>query len=265
MGDGSQHQWTDREYLRAVQYRGPANLQARQSIYAFQQPRVGFHRWALGLAGLLGGETVVDVGCGNGAYLAELNRSGHRGTRVGVDLSEGMARSVREQRVASGAVVGDAPRLPLPDGCVDAALCMHMLYHVPDRPAAVRELRRITRPGGVVLMVLNHADHLHELRHMVAEAGGANPQPSDSGFHVEDGRALADEVFKSVIRHDVEAELVVTEVDPVVAYVASMNAVQSGMVAASAMEARVRERVGAAIAHDGAFRVRTHSGCLVCR
>ena len=91
------------------------------------------------------------------------------------------------------------------------------------------------------------------------------PTPSDSGFHVEDGLALAAEVFESVIRHDVEAELVVTAVEPVVAYVASMNAVQSGMVGAPAMEAGVRDRVGAAIEHRGAFRVRTHSGCLVCR
>ena len=48
-------------------------------------------------------------------------------------------------------IQADARQLPLSDGSVDAAMAMHMLYHVPSVPAAIRELRRMTRPGGTVL------------------------------------------------------------------------------------------------------------------
>jgi methylase of polypeptide subunit release factors len=78
---------TDRSYLTSTQYRTDANLAARQSIYAYQQPRLDLAGTVLDLAGLTGAETVADVGCGNGVYLAALARRGHRGPIIGVDLS----------------------------------------------------------------------------------------------------------------------------------------------------------------------------------
>ncbi len=60
-------------------------------------------------------------------------------------------------------VQADAQQLPLGEDTVDVALAMHMLYHVPDRPAAVAELRRITRPGGTVLASTNSARTLTEI------------------------------------------------------------------------------------------------------
>lgn len=69
--------WTDRSCLQDIQYRTDANLAARQSIYAYQRPRLDLPPLVLDLAALRGGETVADVGCGNGAYLAELAQSGH--------------------------------------------------------------------------------------------------------------------------------------------------------------------------------------------
>ena len=66
--------WTDQSYLRESQYKTDVNLAARQSIYAYQQPRIDLARETLELAGPDGHETVADIGCGNGRYLAELAR-----------------------------------------------------------------------------------------------------------------------------------------------------------------------------------------------
>lgn len=67
-------------------------------------------------------------------------------------------------------VRGDVQHLPLRTGSVDVALAMHMLYHVPDRRAAVAELRRIVRPSGTLLASTNATDTLAEIWRLFDEA-----------------------------------------------------------------------------------------------
>lgn len=140
--------WTDRSGLQQGQYRTDANLAARQSLYACQHPRIDLPAVVLDLALAAGGETVADIGCGNGAYLAELARRGHAGPVLGVDLSLGMLAAARRRVPVAALVAGDAAALPLRDHAADLTLAPHMLYHVPDLQGAITELRRITRPGG---------------------------------------------------------------------------------------------------------------------
>jgi hypothetical protein len=75
--------WTDRSLLCDVQYRTDANLAARQSVYRWQRPRLNLPPLVLDLAGVRGSETVADVGCGDGVYLAELARRRHAGPTNG--------------------------------------------------------------------------------------------------------------------------------------------------------------------------------------
>jgi SAM-dependent methyltransferase len=266
--------YTDRSWLREVQYRTDANLAARQSIYAYQHPRLDLPAVVLALAGLRGGETVADVGCGNGAYLAELVRRGHAGPVLGLDLSAGMLGSARRRAPGARLVVADAAALPLRDEATDLTLAIHMLYHVPEPSAAVRELRRITRPGGRVLVVLNGEDHLRELRALITTAlgdvtNGAPLHPErlrperlrPERLRLDEGEELLAREFTSVTRHDFGAELVIPGSQPVEDYVRSMGVTQD-LADPEALIAAVGRLVSR---HDqGTFRIRTHSGCLVC-
>ena len=112
-----------------------------------------------------GTQIVADVGCGNGLDLRQIVPQGRSRHAIGFDLSAGMLRSLEDLRQSGGLslVQADAQRLPLPDQSVDVAMAMHMLYHVPDIPAAIRELRRITRPGGTVLASTNSSGFLTEI------------------------------------------------------------------------------------------------------
>jgi SAM-dependent methyltransferase len=255
--------WTDRACLRDVQYRTDANLAARQSIYAWQRPRLDLPSRVLGLAGLSGGEVVADVGCGNGAYLAELGRRGHTGPVLGVDLSAGMLQAARGRAPAAPLAAGDAAALPLRDGASDLTLAMHMLYHVPEPLAAIRELRRITRAGGQLLVVLNGQDHLLELRGLVAAAreDPAGAGPGQERLRLDDGEGLLGGVFGSVTRHDFTSELLIPGPEPVEAYVRSMVLTPD-----RPDPDEFASAVGRLVRTDdaGVFRVRTHSGCLVC-
>lgn len=247
--------------LTGDQYRTDANLAARQSVYAFQRPRIDLPATVLSLAALTGTEMVADIGCGNGAYLAELSRRGHRGQAVGIDLSAGMLTAARRRFPAAGVSRGDASVLPLADRCADVALAAHMLYHVPDPVAAITELRRVTRPSGCVLVVLNGTDHLRELHDLVAATlGHARARGMADRLRMDAGEEMLRSVFGQVERHDFTAELALTDGAPVASYIRSTLAVQGlpdpdGAVAAAAQ--------ATPFGPDGVFRVRTHSCCLV--
>jgi SAM-dependent methyltransferase len=259
---------TDRDYLRTRQYRSDANLAARQSIYQYERPRRNLPAEVVGLAGLTGAETVADIGCGNGIYLAELARRRHRGRVLGVDLSAGMLQAARTAAGPAGLLAGDAAALPLADRAADVTLAPHMLYHVPDRPAAVRELRRVTRPRGQVLVVLNASDHLAELSHLAVAAAVASGVPrrasvaeirADGGVDLAAGARLLAAGFGSVELHEFAGELVVPGPGPILDYIASMRLVQGAADSAAIVAAAAR------LVPAGPTRIRTHTGCLVCR
>lgn len=255
--------WTDRARLRDVQYRTDANLAARQSIYAFQHPPLDLPARVLELAAVRGDETVVDVGCGNGAYLGALARRGHTGQVLGVDLSAGMLRAARARAPQARLAAGDAAALPLRDHASDLTLAMHMLYHVPAPRAAVRELRRVTRPGGRVLVVLNGRDHLRELRDLIATAlrdlQERVPSPGER-LRLDDGQDLLAGEFTSVIRHDVTGTLLIPGPGPVEDYVRSILFADE-LPDPGAFATAVGRLVPTT---TGPFLVRTHTGCLIC-
>lgn len=257
--------WTDRSWLQDVQYRTDANLAARQSIYACQHPRLNLPALAFELAGLTGDESVADVGCGNGGYLAELAHRGHAGPVLGVDLATGMLDAARRHAPRAKLIAGDAAALPLRDHTSDLTLAMHMLYHVPDPRAAVRELRRITRPGGHVLVVLNGPDHLRELRDLITTA---LPEPPEGGprtpgerLRLDRGAHLLASEFTTVIRHDFTSELLIPGTQLAEGYIRSMVTTQALPEPENFVRAVIRQ---IPLGQDGIFRVQTHSGCLIC-
>lgn len=102
------------------------------------------------------GATVVDIGCGAGTdlLLAALH-VGPAGRAIGVDMTKAMrerARRGAEARGLSHVEVrdGDATALPIEAGTVDVVISNGVLNLVPDKGAAVSEIRRILKPGGRV-------------------------------------------------------------------------------------------------------------------
>jgi len=114
--------------------------------------------------GIRSGELVLDVGAGQGRHSIEALRLGARA--VAVDMGETAIAAARAGEVeawrlggplAGGrlvAVRGDATRLPFPDGCADRIVAAEVMEHIPDDSAAMAELTRVLRPGGVLAVTV---------------------------------------------------------------------------------------------------------------
>jgi SAM-dependent methyltransferase len=115
------------------------------------------YRAAVGQAGIGPGGVVLDVGCGTGRALLPLRAAvGPGGRVIGVDVTPEMLRVAAVPGAAAGAalLLADARGLPLADGAADAVFAAGLVSHLLNPVAGLRELARVTRPGG--LLVLFH-------------------------------------------------------------------------------------------------------------
>ena len=104
---------------------------------------------------------VLDLGAGTGLW-AEAFAIWFRAAIVGIEPSDGMRRAAALKGLPPGIVLagGTAERIPLRDGLSDCAWLSTVLHHISDLPACARELRRVLRPEGVVLIRSSFGDRL---------------------------------------------------------------------------------------------------------
>jgi len=101
-------------------------------------------------AGLHAGQRVLDVGCGPGALTTELVGRLGAGAVVAVDPSRSFIEALRERCPSVEVEQAAAEELPFGDGAFDAALAQLVVHFMADPVAGLREMRRVTRPRGVV-------------------------------------------------------------------------------------------------------------------
>lgn len=94
----------------------------------------------------------VDIGCGNGAFLAYLHAAAPEITIHGLDYSAEMVRRSRERLPGADIVEGDAENMPLPDESFDGVSCHMSIHHYPHPEKALSEMHRILTKNGIVLI-----------------------------------------------------------------------------------------------------------------
>jgi SAM-dependent methyltransferase len=261
----------DRQQALQHHYQTASRLDARIHLHAtYSTHPQGFHAWVFAHLRLPPTCRVLDVGCGSGRLWQENRHRLPAGWDLTLsDLSVAMLREAQQHLSACGHslqfIVSDAQALPFADGCFDAVITNHMLYHVPNRVTAYGEFHRILKPSGRLYAATSSRDHMRELDDLVnifRPSGFQGPETGSllsdhrlrTGFHLEHGAAELAPWFSSVTLHRYDDALVVPEVEPLVAYVRS-----TGYLTEDAL-ARFQRHVEARIQRDGAIHISKAAG-----
>lgn len=123
---------------------GPRSLSAQNLISR--------QRIALGMvdAAIRRPSRILDVGCGTGEMAARLMQRGYE--VWGLDIAEAMIRHARERCGSDRFRVGDIEHLPFPDNAFDAVVCLGVIEYLDMDERALREIWRVLRPGGGVVI-----------------------------------------------------------------------------------------------------------------
>jgi ubiquinone/menaquinone biosynthesis C-methylase UbiE len=143
---------------------------------------------------------VLDLGCGTGQLAHRLRRAGAR--VVGCDFSAGMLAAARARDRRVGWVQGDALHLPFGRAVFDAVVSTQTYHWFPEQAVALREIARVLRPGGLIVLTAVRPA-LKSLGRLMEAGAGILRQP----FHWPDGAELARHAARAGLRVEHERRL----------------------------------------------------------
>ena len=209
------------------QYASADRLNTRISIHdRYSTNRQGFGNWIAEHYRFPPAASVLELGCGTASFWRNrdsLIRS--CSSLVLSDFSEGMLQAARETLPDYGSVrfaLVDIRDIPFADRSFDAVIANMMLYHVPDLPRALSEVRRVLKDGGTFYCATygEHGimEYLCGLFGRPELAAGAN-----HAFTMQNGASQLQACFAHVRRLDYQDSLAVTDVRDLADYIGSLT------------------------------------------
>jgi SAM-dependent methyltransferase len=262
--------FTDPTYLQTDQYRNADNLNARIAIHErFSTNPQGWFPWVWDVLTSLPAEAkVLELGCGSGAIWMACPERIPSGWSITIsDFSAGMLDSAWRNLVTLGRGFKfeqiDAQAIPYPDETFDIVIANHMLYHIPDRPKALGEIRRVLKSCGYLVATTVGEAHLKELGGWLRRADPeyAISRPT-SAFNLGSGTAQLEVFFGQVTMRRYPDTLRVTDVDLLMAYIRSFPKASEF---SEAPLAEVRREMESEMQAKGAILVTKDSGLFLAR
>ncbi len=143
----------------------PAGETGRLMLNRMNRSHEVLTNWALGFVEIRSDAEALDIGCGGGETLKRLLARAPEGHITGVDYSEvsvetslkNAEKAVQDGRIS--VVQGSVEKLPFEDESFDVITTVESLYFWPDPAANLKEVFRVTRHGGALLIALNIHDN----------------------------------------------------------------------------------------------------------
>ncbi|TGA98293.1 class I SAM-dependent methyltransferase [Sporolactobacillus shoreae] len=212
------------------QYRNSANLDIRIRIHQqYSENKTDWHEWLFDQYRIGSGSRILELGCGNGQFwLKNRDRVPDSWVITLSDFSSGMLADARKN-------LGDVPnicfreidiqKIPYEDHQFDAVIANHMLYHVPDRPRALQEIRRVLKPQGVFYASTIGKKHMLEINTLLKgfdpELGDVLTNVQAAAFGLENGAKQLAPFFHQVRLKEFPGGLRIDDVQAIADYILS--------------------------------------------
>ncbi len=220
----------DTKYLQNEQYHTSENLNARITLHSqFSANDYGWFKWVFDHFTFGGKAHVLELGCGPGDLWLQNSHRVPADSKITLsDFSKGMVSQARnnltEQAPEYFFSVIDTQSIPFGEEKFHAVIANHFLYHVPDCQKALAEIHRVLKPGGWFYATTIGENHLEEISNLVERFDPAVIdvfKSDDRPFTLENGKAQLLDWFNQVKIDRYPDSLLITEIEPLVAYILS--------------------------------------------
>ena len=257
--------YTDQTYLKSEQYKDASNLNARILIHElFSENKQGWASWIFDAYEKLPSPAkVLELGSGSGfIWMTCPERIPAEWQIILSDLSLGMLATAQENLASVEHDFTyreiDAQEIPFDNASFDIVIANHMLYHVPDRPKALAQIKRVLKDGGVLIAATNGDNHLLEMNKWLK---AAHPDPNYNSFGLpftlDNGSEQLEPYFSSIEIMRYKDNLHVTDVELMMQYINSVITVK-GFSSADIPE--VKAEMEAELARKGEIFIQKDSG-----
>lgn len=247
------------------QYASSANLSTRISIHAkYSTNKQGFGNWIAAHYPISAGMSVLELGCGTGEIWLNQRAFVDNCSRLILsDFSKGMLSKAKDTLKEYSGIeyaVADIQNIPYADQSFDVVIANMMLYHVPDIPRALSEVRRVLREGGTFCCATYGENGIMEyLAGLFQEFGVA--EKANHTFTLQNGKKQLQAYFDAVERYDYEDSLEVTDVNDLADYIFSLT----GMSTLRALPRETIIKVLSAASVDGVLNIPKEYGLFLSR
>lgn len=159
----SEISWAVKYFLDALHYKNVAefNRQASSFIDEYNENDRRYQIVREVVSKQQKNAKIADVGCGKGGYLKNLITDVPDAEYYGIDISEAVMKYVDDSRIKLKS--GSLTSIPYPNDYFDMIYACESLEHAIDINSAIREMARVTKPGGTLLIIDKNKDHLGDL------------------------------------------------------------------------------------------------------
>jgi DNA-binding transcriptional MerR regulator/trans-aconitate methyltransferase len=254
------------------QYHNSSNTNIRISLHkTYSQNSQGWFPWLYSHYNLTPGETVLELGCGNG----ELWRTNQEKLPPNIkllltDQSSGMLKDAKtalaNTRLNIQYRMFDCHKLPLKDCSMDKIIANHVMFYIKDRNSTFLEIKRALKKEGVFYCSTYGKEHMKEVNDLVKEFDSRIALSEINLYEIfglENGAQQLSNVFADVHLDMYEDYLVVYEVQPLIDYILSCHGNQLTYLKHRYVE--FKDFLNSKLRKHGSIKITKMAGMFICR
>lgn len=233
-------QVADLESILKKQYKDASNIMARINLHKqYSVNKQGWFPWIYEQMQVKPGQKILELGCGAGDLWVENAEKFPEDISITVtDISDGMLRDARreigrEDAVFSYAICG-CEAIPFADETFDLVVANHVLFYCDDIGQACWEIRRVLKPGGVLVAGTYGSAHMKEISRLVMEFDDRIILAAENlydRFGKENGSDILQSTFEQVEWRQYEDAIEIDDAEPLISYVLSCHGNQNQYIA----------------------------------